>query len=531
MSLYLCIQNPGAAPPEAFTLLGASTKRKSENANTIGKFGSGNKHGVVTLLRHGISPTVFCGNLRMEFGVRNERINDGIRDTDFDRVTVKYGGKDASGKQRTSTEDLGFVLEYGANDWTEVDLALREFVSNAIDRAVEEGEYAFSEKWAKKHGNFITDEDTGKKRLDQDSIDRGRAALREYAKTAHDYDDVKFEACDTMRARDGFTRVYIPMTDAVRKFYIDRGKWFLHFSEPHLLNQAILPKSNRNLGDSRMAVIYRRGVRVRECASYCEQSLFDYNLENLELDESRKVDDHSAMHAAARALRSADRKHLETYFRSFLTDKKYWEHNFSSYSLGPDPYRQSKEQVATQAQNWQEAFCSVGSDCGVLAVAGTGEMAARKGFKVIEAPESLVSAAEQHGVRTPSKVLSIDDRDGREICAATQDAILSVDYWWQILSTLGMTNGKAKPTVKSFTQIMNAGSQTLGFYRDDIVYLNIDIASPDSRTASGNMLSRQLLATALEELIHHTTGAVDGARDLQDAAFTLAAALVTRVDS
>ena len=35
---------------------------------------------------------------------------------------------------RSSTEDLGFVLDYGKQDWDEVALALREFVSNAIDR-------------------------------------------------------------------------------------------------------------------------------------------------------------------------------------------------------------------------------------------------------------------------------------------------------------------------------------------------------------------------------------------------------------
>ena len=41
---------------------------------------------------------------------------------------VKFGGKDANGVQRSATEDLGFVLEYGAADWLSVDLALREFV-------------------------------------------------------------------------------------------------------------------------------------------------------------------------------------------------------------------------------------------------------------------------------------------------------------------------------------------------------------------------------------------------------------------
>ena len=63
MSAYLKIENPGVADSRAFTLLGASTSRNSDNNKTIGKFGSGNKHGVADLLRHGLSTTIFGGSL------------------------------------------------------------------------------------------------------------------------------------------------------------------------------------------------------------------------------------------------------------------------------------------------------------------------------------------------------------------------------------------------------------------------------------------------------------------------------------
>jgi hypothetical protein len=59
---------------------------------------------------------------------------------------VKYSGKEGD-TSRSATEDLGFVLEYGATDWATVELALREFVSNAIDRAIQEGEEEFLRKW------------------------------------------------------------------------------------------------------------------------------------------------------------------------------------------------------------------------------------------------------------------------------------------------------------------------------------------------------------------------------------------------
>ena len=57
------------------------------------------------------------------------------------------------------------------------------------------------------------------------------------------------------------------------------------------MSKAILPKNNRNLGDRKAAVIYRRGVRVREFESSDQESLFDYNLNDLTIDESRKASD------------------------------------------------------------------------------------------------------------------------------------------------------------------------------------------------------------------------------------------------
>ena len=67
-----------------------------------------------------------------------------------------------------------------------------------------------------------------------------------------------------VRAKKDHTRVFLPLNAEVLEFYNNLGKWFLHFSEPESLSKAILPKKNRNLGDRKAAVIYRRGVRVRE---------------------------------------------------------------------------------------------------------------------------------------------------------------------------------------------------------------------------------------------------------------------------
>src|SRR5688572_26504438 len=138
MTAFLKIENVGVSPPEGFTVFGVSLADTSSNSGVIGQFGSGSKHSVAVLLRSDLSPVVFAGTLKLEFGTRPQVVSDSKSTKDFKRVVVKYGGTDADGVSRSSTEDLGFVLDYGRQDWGDIALALREFVSNAIDRSIRE---------------------------------------------------------------------------------------------------------------------------------------------------------------------------------------------------------------------------------------------------------------------------------------------------------------------------------------------------------------------------------------------------------
>jgi hypothetical protein len=128
----LLIQNKGEAPVEAFTLLGASLSRS--NDGLIGQFGSGAKLAITTLLRLGRKVTVYCGLTRMEFKTKTITINDGIEEQQKRQVYVQFGG---TSKKKL---DLGWVLDFGAIDWKDVDMAYREFVSNAIDRTIKSGD-------------------------------------------------------------------------------------------------------------------------------------------------------------------------------------------------------------------------------------------------------------------------------------------------------------------------------------------------------------------------------------------------------
>jgi hypothetical protein len=473
MPAYLKIENVGVCPPEGFTVLGVSLADTSQNQGVIGQFGSGNKHAVAVLLRNELSPVVFAGNLKLEFGTRPQVVADTQATKEFARVVVKYGGTDATGTSRTSTEDLGFVLDYGRHDWNEVALALREFVSNSIDRSIRE---------------------------------------------LGDWSSVKIEIVDEsqVRAKKDHTRVFIPMNAEVLDFYNNLSKWFLHFSEPRLLEMAILPKANRNLGDRRAAVIYRRGVRVREFESSDTESLFDYNLNDLSIDESRKASDWDVRHHCGKALAGADKATLAVLFDRLLnSDKHAWEFGFDLYALQPT-YGDGAEVIAERQKNWQEAFAQVAGDHAVLTGKGSVNQLERKGFTPVVAPENLVGAAAAYGLQTSASVLSADELSGREITDASPDAQAAVDHIWELLEEIGLTNEKEKPPVRSFTSILDAGTMLNGYYRDGVVFINRDLSGDASAAVGRQALSDRLLKVALEELAHYVTNATDNSRDFQD---------------
>jgi len=317
----------------------------------------------------------------------------------------------------------------------------------------------------------------------------------------------------------------VPLNAEVLEFFNDLGKWFLHFSEPESLNKAILPKRNRNLGDRKAAVIYRRGVRVREFESSDTESLFDYNLNELRIDESRRASDWDVKHGAGKALANADRKTLAILFERLLNSKKIaWEFGFDIYSLQPS-HGESTEVVARRQKAWQDAFAQVAGDDGVLTGKGTVDQLERKGYTPVEAPESLVNAAAIYGVPTPAKVLSSDELQGREISDPTPDAQAAVDLVWQWLEETGLTNGKQKPPVKVFTSILDGGVQLNGYYRDGTVFIHEDLGGTASIVAGREALSDRLLTVVLEELCHFVTGSADNSRDFQNYLLDLAVKL------
>jgi hypothetical protein len=469
MSAYLMIENPGICPPEGFTILGVSLADTCQNDGIIGQFGSGNKHSVMLCLRKGLQPTVFCGNLKLEFFTKPYTVQDSRTSKNFARVCVKYSGR------QTRTEDLGFVLDYGKKDWDDIALALREFVSNAIDRCIRE------------HGNW--------------------SAMR-----------IKIVDASQVRARAGTTRVFIPLTTEVLDFYNNLGRWFLHFSEPESINQSILPKRDRNLGNRRAAVIYRRGVRVREFQDNDIPSLFDYNLNYLSLDEARKASDWDVRYYCGRALANAPLEVLTIFMtKLFRGELDYWEFGFDNNSF--TFYTGNDE----RSQRWKAAFEAVAGDKAVIVRdQSIAERVRQKGYIPVLAPDAIASAANLYGIPTAEKILTQDEMAGRNVTDATDSAQQAVDHVWTVIERHGLTQGKKKPPVYCFSALLDAGCMLNGYYREGKVYINRDLA-PQGGSAC---LSDRLLKVALEEVAHYVTEATDNSRDFQDYLLNLSVKLL-----
>ena len=472
--MYLMIQNPGFSPAECYTILGISTTRSAGVSGTIGQFGSGGKLSTNLLLRHNLSPTIYCSNLKLEFFTKKQSVNDGLGVTEFGGVFCRMSGKDSDGSQVKRTKDLGFVLEYGIYDWTELAMALREFVSNAIDRTIRED------------GDF------------QEAIKSGRLC-------------VKLVEDNQVRAKEGFTRVFIPMSSEVQRFYGELPRRFLHFSTPELLGQRILPKAGRNLSTGRGAMIYKKGVFVREVIDGGHPSIFDYNFgDELTLDESRNVDDWAVRTQAAYVIRDADEDTLATVFKILSTGEQIWENTFSRYDLSPsyDSGGKKEKRKLVWKSAWKKAVGS-GILCGKTQFES--EMVSKKGYNpVVIAANNWVEAAQEHDVDNSLSIMSKFEKEGREIMPPTSDAVKAVETVWGWLQAYNFTFGKSMPTVKCFRDKMEGGTRIMGYYEPgtDTIMVN------EQHSSDGQ--NKMLLKTVLEELVHFLSQSGDMSRDFQD---------------
>jgi hypothetical protein len=435
--MFLRIVSPTVCPVEGFTVLGVSSSRGKESM--IGQFGSGNKHAVNLLLRHRINPLIYCGTTRLEFFT----VPKVMGNTQYNQVCVKVSNR--------KPVETSMAVEYGELDWQSISMAMREFVSNAIDCA--NGD-------AKK---------------------------------------ITIDVVDSVTARPGKTIVAVPLTPEVQEWFSLLHTQFLHFRPDgsNRLTRKVLPKAAPGAG-----MIYRKGVLVRTTGED-RRSLFDYNFgEELRIDEARNLNDHDVGTAAAAAL--ANSEHLTTIFRALSGTDKFWELDLDSYHLAHYAKRYKEK--------WLECWHTAYGSKTVITQMGTGPFTAhaeRKGYQVVAVPNvGWYNALVHAGIPTLFSVLDNVNSKGHTYREAAHEQRNAYDTIWAQIEAVDMTNGKEKPPVKVFEQVMQGGEELFGYYSDGVVYLREDCVGHHQ--------------TILEEFAHYITGSTDMSRDFQDWAFRFA---------
>lgn len=450
---YFLVQNEGEAPVESFTLLGASASR-DEN-DLIGQFGSGAKLAITTLLRKGLGVTIYTGKTRMEFKTREIAIDDGISVRHEQQVYLQYGG---TSKRK---QDLGWVLGFGALDWQDTEMALREFVANAIDRTVKQGDSVID---AHTEGDLIV------------------SIVPEEAK----------------RAQTGYTRVFIEADDDCRKYVDELKQRFLHFTNTDTTKNILAKK------EPGKARIYLEGVYVCTLDNLAD-SLYDYNFkrDQIKIDESRNLNEYYVRAAIGKLYKDASCVELEKLFHALEDSQKYLETEL-------DPFYLKTYFYEGERCKWRQAWETVhGSNTVACAYdqAYLGDLAMKKGFNLgLVQSSAWIETLKSYGIRTVGDVLDRNERKGRETTPPTFEAIDATKEVWGWVEAAGTTKGKPCPKVRGYDEMSDFESESFGYFvpGEDTIYIRNDVGG------------KILYETVLEEIAHYCSGATDNSRDFQN---------------
>ena len=383
----------------------------ARGTNKIGQFGSGAKMAVLQLLRNETPPTIYSGTTKLIFSTEPAKMGNKL----YNKTIVSIDGK---------KKELGFALEYGEMDWTNSWMSLREFLSNAIDSS--------------------------------------------------SFDDVRISLEENMRAKSGYTRVYIPVNPDTMQSFNLLSERFLHFSYQE--NNQIIEKDTVSA-----CRVFRRGVFIRELRT---PSLYDYNID-IPVDECRNCEEWTCTY------------YIKRHFDKLSVQQ--WER-----VLKPSDVLET-ELDSSNLPNLAQAYLNIFGDRPCTSPQMFSLVQHKDSFVVLD--DKLVDCLEASGIKSSSSYISKLEQKGNVIVDATPAMHETLHKCYLFLNMLGFTF--EKPAIKGFRSTMNNGSIMMGYVDNNVIYINVD--------------NENSLSTMLEELSHYLTGAGDCSRDFQTFAFDIAA--------
>jgi hypothetical protein len=291
MKKYIKISNKsGNVSRIALEKLGLSTKR--DDPDTIGQFGSGIKYAPIAALRMGLD-WIFAGQDEKGAYILKYAVEkeDGI-----DCIVYDYGDYKKSSS---------FTVDAGVLSWEEPFQIYREAIANAID----------------------------------ESKSSGIAWSREIV-----------EAKDVVSNLNEFS-VYITASPQMMEMYNDHDKYFLENRSPLYTNGSNLNRVSFYKPSNKDVHIYHKQVMVYENEEFT--SMFDYDIDNVKLNEMRTVADEWSMnYKIAQAICECDDiSILKSIIQMLDNDKSYFEFEFSGT-------------LHDVNMNWKDAWIDLyGSNC------------------------------------------------------------------------------------------------------------------------------------------------------------------------
>lgn len=500
---YLCISNNGVAPYEALTILGITSTRYREHPLFIGQFGSGAKHAIALLLRIGIHPIIYCGKTKLTFTTEPRVVNG----REYLQSVCNIAGQiEVNGKTKSvnKTERMGFVLDFGSLEWTSTYMALREFISNALDASLAN-------------------------------------ALDNPANNVLPHTDVAvYETCaSAMRADAEKTQVFIPVVGSdLQEFVKKLPEYFLHFGKPLPYASGRMRDSGLyckpNVGDNfeeyaqrilkvvndnpqaKKPKIYRKGVFVGNALTDTV-SLFHYNFgTDLVIDESRNIRDYEAKACAAKSVYGYNVSQFKELIKSAIKGNSKWEHTFSSFNVVQGmPYQEEERRKVSE--NIKAAFTQSLNELNlpedsIACNLYEEEKLKARGFDTVSfscGTEMLIELLSATGMKVGYHYLTKADKNNLTALPPTKAVVDMCGMIRGIFNDMNLYIDVDMPRLSVFVQPTTGGIQSKGLYEleTDTVYIESSIA---------DVMSAELFKTCMEEMIHALSKTKDFTRDFQE---------------
>ena len=428
---HILIQNAGELPLWGIRLLGLSNK----NPDQIGQFGTGLKESIALLARMENLPTIFSGKTRVELSIKEIDEHPEI----CFKLNERRGRFDAG-----EWHGLGMHPNFGQADWDDAWMVFREILCNAID---ESGVDML-------HHDIVSDEPHGV---------------------------------------EGATRIYIPTTNDLLAAYATVPEKLLPLSDHTVLHESTLGKVIEKRQRDELQV-YHRGVWVQEAQEDPERSLFDYEIAELKLTESRNADWHRVNTRIGQMMAAFPEELAERALTKIIMERKeFYEIKVFFNATG---------HVAYNGKNgWAPAFKKLFGEKAVVCDndAFFVDKIEKAGKKPIIVPDNnMREFLRKAGVASPLDILSETEQEFSSVVEPSSEAQEMFDQAWNDMEAQGLTGGKPKPGLKMFHERPDTWDTVKGRYHEGVCYINADIVG-----------SHDEYTTHVEELCHHVSGQGD----------------------